>query len=115
MRILVWGGAGCIGSHTALELVRAGHEVIVADNLLTGHRSLRAIYGIVVERINENVSKWKMVVKTTSLSSPPHQVKKVIPFFKPLIKSSSISEKNTWDPIVGIPGIFLMPGSAQTE
>ncbi len=39
MRILVWGGAGCIGSHTALEVVRAGHEVIVADNLLTGHRS----------------------------------------------------------------------------
>lgn len=39
MRILVLGGAGYIGSHTALELVRAGHEVIVADNLLTGHCS----------------------------------------------------------------------------
>lgn len=39
MRILVLGGAGYIGSHTALELVRAGHEVIVADNLLTGHRN----------------------------------------------------------------------------
>ena len=39
MRILVLGGAGYIGSHTALELVRAGHEVIVADNLVTGHRS----------------------------------------------------------------------------
>ena len=39
MRILVLGGAGYIGSHTALELVRAGHEVIVADNLVTGHHS----------------------------------------------------------------------------
>ena len=39
MRFLVLGGAGYIGSHTALELVRAGHEVIVADNLLTGHRN----------------------------------------------------------------------------
>ena len=39
MRILVLGGAGYIGSHTALELVRAGHEVIVVDNLVTGHRS----------------------------------------------------------------------------
>ena len=44
----------------------------------------------------------------TFLTTPPHQVKKVIPFFKPFIKSSSISEKNTWNPIVGIPGIFLM-------
>ena len=38
MRILVLGGAGYIGSHTALELVRAGEDVIVADNLVTGHR-----------------------------------------------------------------------------
>ena len=38
MKILVLGGAGYIGSHTALELVRAGEDVIVADNLVTGHR-----------------------------------------------------------------------------
>jgi len=33
MRILVTGGAGYIGSHTCLELLQAGHEVIVVDNL----------------------------------------------------------------------------------
>ncbi len=38
MRILVLGGAGYIGSHTALELVKAGNEVIIADNLVTGYR-----------------------------------------------------------------------------
>ncbi|MES2308921.1 MAG: UDP-glucose 4-epimerase GalE [Verrucomicrobiota bacterium] len=33
MQILVTGGAGYIGSHTCLELLNAGHEVIVVDNL----------------------------------------------------------------------------------
>jgi UDP-glucose 4-epimerase len=33
MRILVTGGAGYIGSHTCVELLDAGHEVIVVDNL----------------------------------------------------------------------------------
>jgi len=38
MSILVLGGAGYIGSHAALELVRAGHDVVIADNLVTGYR-----------------------------------------------------------------------------
>lgn len=38
MRILVAGGAGYIGSHTVRALLRAGHEVVVFDNLSTGHR-----------------------------------------------------------------------------
>jgi UDP-glucose 4-epimerase len=33
MNILVTGGAGYIGSHTCVELLKAGHEVIVVDNL----------------------------------------------------------------------------------
>ena len=33
MRILVTGGAGYIGSHTCVELLAAGHEVVVVDNL----------------------------------------------------------------------------------
>ncbi len=37
--ILVMGGAGYIGSHTALELVKAGNDVVIADNLVTGYRS----------------------------------------------------------------------------
>ena len=37
MRLLVLGGAGYIGSHTALELIKKGHEVVVVDNLVTGY------------------------------------------------------------------------------
>lgn len=33
MAILVTGGAGYIGSHTCIELLNAGHEVVVVDNL----------------------------------------------------------------------------------
>jgi len=33
MRVLVTGGAGYIGSHTCVELLGAGHDVIVVDNL----------------------------------------------------------------------------------
>lgn len=33
MKILVTGGAGYIGSHTCVELLDAGHEIVVVDNL----------------------------------------------------------------------------------
>ena len=37
MAVLVLGGAGYIGSHTVYELIDLGEEVVVADNLETGH------------------------------------------------------------------------------
>lgn len=37
MSILVLGGAGYIGSHTVYKLIEEGHDVVVADNLQTGH------------------------------------------------------------------------------
>lgn len=37
MKILVLGGAGYIGSHTVFELIDAGNEVVIIDNLETGH------------------------------------------------------------------------------
>jgi UDP-glucose 4-epimerase len=39
MRVLVTGGAGYIGSVVSAELIAAGHEVVVFDNLSQGHRA----------------------------------------------------------------------------
>ncbi|MCP4666873.1 MAG: NAD-dependent epimerase/dehydratase family protein [Deltaproteobacteria bacterium] len=39
MKILVTGGAGFIGSHVVDGYVKAGHDVLVVDNLLSGKRS----------------------------------------------------------------------------
>jgi UDP-glucose 4-epimerase len=39
MRVLVTGGAGYIGSVITEELIRAGHEAVVVDNLSTGYRA----------------------------------------------------------------------------
>ena len=38
MTVLVTGGAGYIGSHAAKALRRAGHSVVIYDNLSAGHR-----------------------------------------------------------------------------
>lgn len=38
MKILVLGGAGYIGSHTVYELIAANEQVVIIDNLETGHK-----------------------------------------------------------------------------
>ena len=38
MSVLVCGGAGYIGSHTSHQLIKNGEDVIIIDNLQTGHR-----------------------------------------------------------------------------
>ena len=47
MRILVTGGAGYIGSHTCVELLNAGYEIVVVDNLSNSSaESLRRVQEI---------------------------------------------------------------------
>ena len=50
MKLLITGGAGYIGSHTCVELLNAGHEVVILDNLCNASPK-------VVERIQEITGK----------------------------------------------------------
>ncbi len=48
MKILVTGGAGYIGSHTCIELIKVGHEVVVVDNLCNSSlESLKRVESLV--------------------------------------------------------------------
>lgn len=52
MSVLVSGGAGYIGSHTCIELIQAGHEIIVADNLSNScEESVRRVEQITGKKI----------------------------------------------------------------
>lgn len=50
MTVLVTGGAGYIGSHTCIELLEAGHKVVIVDNFCNSNR-------VVVDRIEELTGK----------------------------------------------------------
>jgi UDP-glucose 4-epimerase len=50
MKILITGGTGYIGSHTTVELLRAGYEVVICDNLSNSHAD-------VVDRIEKITGK----------------------------------------------------------
>ena len=50
MKVLVTGGAGYIGSHTCVELMKVGHQVVILDNLCNSHVA-------VIERIARIVGK----------------------------------------------------------
>lgn len=59
MRVLVTGGAGYIGSHTTLELLREGHDVLIVDDLSNSSaeslRRVAELAGRAAELVEANV------------------------------------------------------------
>ncbi|KHD45433.1 UDP-galactose-4-epimerase [Streptococcus uberis] len=66
-RILVTGGAGFIGSHTCLELLENGHQVIVVDNLSNGHqKSLDKVQSLTEKKLtfyNADIRDYEVLEK----------------------------------------------------
>lgn len=60
MNILLAGGAGYIGSHTAVELLNSGHEVIIADDY---SNSCPEVINRIEQIMGKNVSAYKIDVK----------------------------------------------------
>ncbi|MFC1757838.1 UDP-glucose 4-epimerase GalE [Planctomycetota bacterium] len=71
MNILVTGGAGYIGSHTARLLDRSGHDVWIYDNLVYGHRAA-ALPGKLIEGEIADREKVVSVLREKSIDAVIH-------------------------------------------
>src|SRR6266404_1001662 len=67
LSVLVIGGAGYIGSHAAHALKRRGYEVIIYDNLSTGHASLAGGFELVVGDISDNTKLAAVLQRVDSV------------------------------------------------
>ena len=83
MNILLTGGAGYIGSHTIIELDKAGHSVVVVDNL-----------------VNSNPESLRRVAKI---------IGKVIPFYEVDVRDkealSKVFDENKFDAVIHFAGL----------
>ncbi len=74
MRVLLAGGAGYIGSHTALALLNAGHDVIIVDNYCNSSpesvRRVEEIAGRPVELHEADVRDAPALLKILTVSRP---------------------------------------------
>ena len=70
-RVLVTGGAGYVGSHACKALSRAGHHVVVYDNLAAGHREA-VRYGELVEGDIADVTAVRQALRNHRISAVMH-------------------------------------------
>lgn len=94
MRVLVTGGAGYIGSQTAKALIKAGHETVVVDNLVTGHREA-VKWGMFVEGDLGNKELLTKILKE-------QRIEAVLHFAASLLVGESVAnpQKYFWNNVV---------------
>jgi UDP-glucose 4-epimerase len=63
LAVLVVGGAGYIGSHAAHVLRRKGYDVIIYDNLSTGHKELAAGFELIIGDIADSAKLSKILTR----------------------------------------------------
>lgn len=74
MRILITGGAGCLGSGLTERFLEAGHDVLVIDNFVTGHRgSLPDMHGK-LEIVSGSIADRGLVEETFRAFKPTHVI-----------------------------------------
>ena len=97
MTILVTGGAGYIGSHTCIELINEGYDVVVIDNLVNSHKEViekiefitqKKIYfyeaGLENKKMLESIFQKhdiKVVIHFASLKSISESVEKPLEYY----------------------------------
>lgn len=89
MKVLVTGGAGFIGSHVTRLLIESGHEVVILDNLVKGHKEsvdpkAKLIIGDIAdsEKAEEALDGIDAVIHMAGLIVVPESVKDPILYSK---------------------------------
>jgi UDP-arabinose 4-epimerase len=92
--VLVTGGAGYIGSHTAKALARAGYNPVVLDDLTTGHRGA-VKWGPLIEGSLANADLLRKIIRE-------HSIGAVIHFAASLLVNESMTnpQKYFWNNVV---------------
>ena len=72
MRVLVTGGCGYIGSVVSAELLATGHQVVIYDGLLTGHRTAAPEGAVFVEGELANPERLDSVFRLYSFDAVMH-------------------------------------------
>lgn len=80
MKVLLTGGAGYIGSHTAVVLIESGYDVILYDSLINSRKEvidrIETIVGKQVPLVQGDVRDTELLIKTLK----QHQIESVIHF-----------------------------------
>jgi len=96
LAVLVVGGAGYIGSHTAHVLRRRGYDVIIYDNLCTGYKELTEGFELIVRLCDEG---FEVLIETSGSIdvTPVDERAKLILDVK--CPGSGEAAKNRWENI----------------